>query len=289
MDVMIFTPTWRDPQTHQLAMHPACKASIEKQAEQFDGHVVWVIGEENPHPIGDYRNVLHQFQFARDLFLAGRFDALLTVEHDNELPDNALQLLCDTPGDVIYAPYVLRHGMRMLSTWQYINDRNLGMSLSIYPFELARYKAAGVGRVSGVGNGCTLFRRHVLERLPFRDVGDGKNYCPDIPFAEDALREGYVSMGRFDVPVGHWEDGKRLMPYEEAASVVYIAQETCNAMADGQVLHLVAGQEYHLTPIQAADLIRAGYLSRPALPETASVEPGSQKAVMPRAARRKRG
>lgn len=287
--VMIFTPTWRDPETHERAMHPACQASIAKQQGQFDGELLWVIGEENPYPIGDYRNVLHQFQFARDVFLDGPFDALLTVEHDNELPDGALQLLYDTPGDVIYAPYVLRHGMLQLSTWQYINDRNLGMSLSNYPHELARYKAAGVGRVSGVGNGCTLFRRHVLQRLPFREVGDGRNYCPDIPFAEDALREGFVSMARFDVPVGHWDNGRRLMPYEELPTVLYKATETCNAMADGQVLHLVAGEEYHLTPIQAADLIRAGYLQRQAQPETASIVPGGQQAVMPKATRRKRG
>lgn len=283
MKVLIFTPTYTDPETGKAAMHPACEASVIMQLRTFTGEADWRIGRENPHPVGDYRNVLHQYQVAREMFLAGDWDALLTVEHDNELPTDALQRMYATEADVVYAPYVLRHGMRQLSTWQYINDRNLGMSLSLYPFELARFKAAGVGRVSGVGHGCTLFRRHTLEALPFR--ADGENYCPDIGFAEDALRAGFVSMGRFDVPVAHWENGVRLEPYKEGGLVLYTATETCNALADGKVLHLEAGQTYELSPIAAADLIRAGYLAQ----ETASIAPTEVRAATTQTRKRAKG
>lgn len=283
--VLIFTPTYIDPETGQDAMHPACEASVIVQLRSFEGHADWRVGRENPHPVGDYRNVLHQYQVAQEVFLAGEWDALLTVEHDNELPDDALQRMYGTKADVVYAPYVLRHGMRQLSTWQYINDRNLGMSLTLYPFELAQLKAAGVGRVSGVGHGCTLFRRHTLEALPFRAVGDGTNFCPDIPFAEDALRMGFVSMGRFDAPVAHWEKGVRLEPYQEGGLVLYTATETCNALADGKVIHLEAGQTYELTPIAAADLIRAGYLAQ----ERATVAPSEVRGAPTASRKRAKG
>lgn len=61
----------------------------------------------------------------------------------------------------------------------------------------------------------------------------------------------------------------RLEPYQEGGLVLYIATETCNALVDGKVIHLEAGKTYELTPIAAADLIRAGYLAQ----ERATVAP----------------
>ena len=284
--VLIFTPTWKLA-NGDLAIHPDCEASID--AQQFNGEVDWALSTAQPYPVPDHRNVLEHYKTARLWLLRGDYDALLTVEHDNVLPDpDVLQRMYDTPGDVIYAPYMLRHGMRMLSVWQYINDRNLGMSLSNYPYELAQYKRQGYGRICGVGYGCTLFRRHVLERLEFRDGRDGVQVCPDIPFAEDALREGFVSMGRFDAPVAHYENGQRLDAYGEIPTVQYIARETVNAMADGKFFRLVKGETYTLTPTQAADLVRAGYIDTPptAAPETAAMEP-TRQAVTPKARNRR--
>jgi hypothetical protein len=283
--ILIFTPTWETP--GGLAIHPECEASIEAQV--FDGETDWAISTTQPYPVPDHRNVLEHYRTARLWLLRADYDALLTVEHDNVLPDaGVLQRMWDTPGDVIYAPYMLRHGMRMLSTWQYINDRNLGMSLSNYPYELAAYKRQGYGRVCGVGYGCTLFRRHTLERLEFRDGQDGVQVCPDIPFAEDALRAGFVSMGRFDAPIAHYENGLRLDAYGEIPTVQYIAKQTVNAIADGTFLRLVAGQTYTLTPTQAADLVRVGYIDtpQPTAPATAAIEP-TQRAVPPKAQARR--
>jgi len=188
MRLMIFTPTWLT-EAGEEAIHPACRESIE--ALKIEGSIRWVIGRENPFPVPDHRNVLHQYRAARALFLAGEEDALLTVEHDHALPDpGAVQRMLDTPGDVVYAPYLLRHGWPVLSTWQYINDRNLGMSLSNYRDELERAVRQVVWRICGAGFGCTLFRRHVLERIEFRVEWPQNGAHCDSFFTQDAFNLG---------------------------------------------------------------------------------------------------
>lgn len=286
-NVLVFTPTW-DDDSGKLAIHPECEAMIRANVEGFDGSAEWAIGLENPYPIGSHRNVLHQYQRARETFLRGTYDALLTVEHDNVLPDaGALQRMYGTQAAVVYAPYTLRHGANVLSTWQYINGRNLGMSLTNYPEELARYRRDGIGRVSGCGFGCTLIRRNVLETVGFREDGPYQ-VCPDIPFAEDCLRAGFVAMGRFDVPVAHWEWNERIEAYRSIELNRYTALETANVLADGTFIRLVEGREYALTPAQAAELSRAGYIEAvlDSRPEYAAVE-AAERAVLPKGRGRK--
>jgi len=269
MALLIFTPTWvlddgRD------AILPACREMIE--AQQIAGPWTWSIGLENPFPISEHRNVLHQYQKAREMFLKGDpegrpYEALLTVEHDHVLPDaGAVQRLMGTPGDVVYAPYVLRHGRFVLSTWQWINHRNLGMSLTNYPRELARARQAVIWKISGAGMGCTLFRRRALEAIPFAPSG-ARNPCPDLGFAEAALRAGFESFGRFDVPVWHWNGDRLLHPFEEFMMKKYIARETLNAVVCGRRVRFVAGREIELTEEEARQAERMGYLSAgPSLP-----------------------
>jgi hypothetical protein len=261
--VLVFTPTWVTA-SGEYAMRAECQAAI--WAQEFDGELEYKVGTDNPYPIGEHRNVTHQYQTAQGLLLAGDYDALVTVEHDNVLPDSgAIQRLYNSPGDVVYGVYQLRHNAQCLNTWQYINDRNLGMSLSHYPDELARYRRDGIGRICGCGMGATLFRRNALHAIPFRGEG-----APDINFAEDALRAGLLSMGRFDVPVGHFDGDVLLDPYATEEKMRVLAVETVNAIAGGAFVRLVAGEVYDLLPRVAADLLRCGYItSLPGEPETA--------------------
>jgi hypothetical protein len=302
MRLMVFTPTYTLPDGTE-AMAPECAEAVRSQVVNCD--VTYEIGRHNPHPGASHKNVLAQFQRAQARFLDGGYDALLTVEHDNVLPDSgAIQRLLDTPGDVVYAPYVLRHGVAVLSTWQYNGDKNLGESLSLKPDELERARAAVVWRVCGVGHGCTLFRRHVLEQIAFRK-GDGENYAPDIPFAQDALHAGFVSMGRFDVPVLHRQNEDWLHPYETIGLKRYYCRVTVNALTpDGSRFRLVQGEYVKMTPAQAYDLARAGFVTIPderlwvasglelgkdqqPETETATAEPVAERAVMPQPKRRK--
>ena len=122
-NLLVFTPTW-ETGAGQYAIHPECEAAIKAQRMGWPGQLDWCIGNENPYPIGDHRNVLAQYAKARALLLADDYyDALLTVEHDNVLPDAVVaRRMWETPADVVYAPYQLRHGAGCLSTWQYIGD-----------------------------------------------------------------------------------------------------------------------------------------------------------------------
>lgn len=273
--LLIYTPTWKT--SDGLAFHPMCRAAIETQQIAPDVAVEFVIGTDNPHPIGDHRNVLHQYQQARERLLAGPYDALLTVEHDNLLPDSdAVQRLLDTPGDVIYAPYLLRHGMRVLNTWQYINDRNLGMSLSHYRDELRRAREAAVWRISGAGFGCTLIRRHVLEQIEFTGATPrDQNQCPDLRFAEDCLRNGFAAYGRFDAPVMHWDGDTWLHPFQNRRNRMakYTALESVNVIAAGRWMRLTAGETVDLSDEEAAELTRLGVIRRENVPAPEIPEP----------------
>jgi len=269
MSLLIFTPTWISPITGEDAVHPACEASIKIQVGvEFD----WYVTADNPWPVYDergehvyhYENVLHQYCEARKYFLNGNWDTLLTVEHDNVLPDpEAVQRLMSTPGDVVYAPYLLRHGQKILSTFQWINDRNLGMSLSNYRAELKHARENVVHRVSGAGFGCTLIRRHVLMEIEFTGASDrDQNKCPDLRFAEDCLRRRFISNGRFDVPVMHYDGDYCFHPFQSRRNGVdkYIAQETVRAFAAGRIVQLTQGDEIELTEEEALELSRCGYI-----------------------------
>lgn len=263
--VLIFTPTWVKPDG-ELAMNPECRAAIE--AQQVAGGYEHRIGLHNPHPIGSHQNVLAQYQRIREEFLAGQWECLLTIEHDNVLPDAlAVQRLLDTldatRGDVIYAPYMLRHGAPTLSTWQWINSRNLGMSLSHYPRELERARQATIWRISGCGMGCTLFTRRAIEMIPF-EASAALNPCPDLGFAEKALRAGLQSYGRFDVPVLHIDGTRRLHPYEREAAMIYVALRSGRVVVGGnRYLKLTAGEEIELTDYEAKELAGVGYVQLP--------------------------
>ena len=252
MRLLIFTPTWIDRELGVDAIHPGCAASIRAA---MSADMEWIIGRENPYPIGDHRNVLHQYQQARAMCLEGDYDALLTVEHDNRLP-GAIERMLATDADVVYAPYLLRHGRPLLNTWQWINDREMGMSLSNYPDELARARAAGVWKISGTGMGCTLFRRRALELIEITASSDN-NPCPDLGFARAALRAGLVSVGRFDVPVAHYSRGRWRLPFEEQ-DMKYKVLESGQAMADGRIFRLKAGSEIELNAFEAEELGRLG-------------------------------
>lgn len=288
MKLLIYTPTYGD------GPRPECRASVEAQQTQHSWE--WVIDPDDPFPAPDHRNVLAKYQRAKARALAGGFDALVTVEHDMVLPVDALEKMANTAeGEVVYAPYVLRHSSHVLNTWQYINNHNLGMPLEMYPQELKQYIKAGVGRISGCGWGCTLIKRLVMERIPFHD-GNGANPPGDIQFAMDCLRAGVVAVGRFDAPCGHYTDeGRLLMPYQDTPELKRVeALQDVTVSIDGQSVKMIAGMRYTVTGDQAWDLERAGYVrirltepEQPAEVERAVVE-APEKAVLPVAKVQKR-
>jgi hypothetical protein len=154
------------------------------------------------------RNVLAQYSHARELCLSGPYDALVTIEQDMILPPHALATLWEDGAAVVYGTYMLRHGMPVINALRHENQRNLGMSLSLYNGALAQASKAERIEVSGVGFGCTLIRRSVLEAIPFRQ--DDAGNAPDMPFARDCLQRGIEQIARFNVRCGHIHEGEIL-------------------------------------------------------------------------------
>lgn len=276
--VLVITPVWR-------GVHPLCAAAM---GPQIGDGVEWVVDDRNPFPPPDYRNIRVKYQDARRRVLDGGYSALVTLEADVISPPGGLAMLLATPGDVVYGAMMLRHGVPLLNLFQHVGSRNLGMSLSNYPNELAAARRGGTWRVSGVGFGFTLVRRHVLEQIDFRDDLGGQ--ACDIPFAEDCLRTGFSAMGRLDVECGHVdEDAGEVVLWPRSAlegGMLYVVHETVNVMVDGRSMRLVAGEHVELMPQVAFDLIRAGYVT-PAHPIELATAPAGEQAVGQRQRRRR--
>ena len=297
MKVLAYTATFEEG--GRLAMRPECRASVESQV--FDGEIVWEVGLHNPWPYATHKNVLAQYQRAREMALEGGFDALWTFEHDMTCGPDALQRLSYTPAQVVYGVYLLRHGSWVLNAWEYVNDRNLGESLSLYPGKVAAARARGAVRVSGCGWGCTLIHRPVLERFEFHDEG-GENPAGDLAFAKDVLRAKVASVARFDVACDHFDEGLRLRPFGGAVSDVVKVRALANVVAPGDVV-MKRGGEYEVERKVVGDLVRAGYVEEVGGQESASDElrvtseegpevaamGGGERAVMRKGRRRREG
>jgi len=252
MRTLLYCATWETPEG--LAVHPRTRWAIDRL-----GVPDVVYGTVNPFPGYDHRNVTAQYTEAWRLAIEGDFDYLLTVEHDIEPPADALDKLiaCDAP--VAYGLYVFRQRTVPVVNCYRVEGRvNPGMSYGLFPDDLRRAKAAGVVEVSGVGFGCTLIRRNVLERVK----PQGEKDCDGF-FACECLRKGIKQVGRFDVECGHWHEGRRFMPFDlpDMIAVECMIGFVGKGFGPG-VKRYEAGQTYKIPKSipQVDDYFRAGYI-----------------------------
>jgi hypothetical protein len=157
--------------------------------------------------------------------------------------------------------YMFRDGAGILNVCQ-VDKRKPqpGRSLSFFPDELDYYQRTGRGEVGGIGLGCTLIHRVVLEHIEFRE-GPGGN-PPDIPFATDCIRLGVPQVGRFDVPCGHYTaSGVLLDPFTgDGIAVRGWALAGVTFAYNGQTRTLLRNR-YHTLPAPVAmRLIDDGYV-----------------------------
>jgi hypothetical protein len=251
MTILIFTPTCGDgPRAETLE-------SVKQQTyTDYVHEVSWL---ENPLPGRRMENVISQYQRAWKMALDGGYDALLTFEHDMVMEPDAVQKLYETDAPVVYGVYMLRHGQPTLSAWQYINNKALGMSLSLYPNDVRKGREQGWLEVCGVGWGCTLIRREVLERVTVRSTGASD--AGDMAFASDCVRGGIKQIARFDVPCQHiMPDGTVLHPYRGGIVARVLALQTFNAGVGRESIPMKKGRYYTIPPEDARELQRAGYV-----------------------------
>lgn len=144
-----------------------------------------------------YERVVNQYREGRRILLAGPWDAMLTVEDDMIVPSDTIGKLLATEADIAYGLYVWRADRRHVwNAYPEVTEKRAT------PFTTEQAKAAW-GRVidvAGIGNGCTLIRRRVLEAIDFSKRGAG---CADWYLSVDAQALGFTQRCDLSVVCGH--------------------------------------------------------------------------------------
>jgi hypothetical protein len=147
-----------------------------------------------------YDNVVRKYNEIRQVVLSNGYDALMTVESDMIVPKDALRRLAAVDADVAYGLYVWRHGIPFWTAYTELKaDR--GTPISMYP-ERAKEAWGQVIDVQGVGHGCTLIHRQVLEAMIFK-WEPGEFGCCDWHMALDCLEMGLTQKCDLGVVCGH--------------------------------------------------------------------------------------
>ena len=210
----------------KYGVRPVTWASINQAITAYDGPIDWVISH-NDNPLNEgFENVTRQHNKARDILLAGDYDALLSIEADMIVPADAISRLIEADADIAYGIYVWRHRPQRWNTYNEV-DLFGGWSYTMYP-DMAREAWGTVRDVAGLGMGCTLIKRRVLEHLPFR-LYDGRTddwimdvhgaemarhgidpyrprpgmFCDDWLLALEAQHFGYSQRANFNLICGH--------------------------------------------------------------------------------------
>jgi hypothetical protein len=142
--------------------------------------------------------VATKYEQVRQWMLAGNYDALFCVESDMLVPPDALQKLDELGVDIAYGLYCWRHGPHRWNAYTSL-EVDKGLSLCESPTQ-AKQLWGQVVEVAGLGLGCTLIRRHVLEVVPFRHRTH--MHC-DWLFAMDAAYAGAQQVAHLSVICGH--------------------------------------------------------------------------------------
>jgi len=225
-----------------IPLHPSrpIPASVQSGLDGLDHsvHLVdeWRLGEmEINQGAQAYDQITQKYQMARDRVLAGDYDAMMTVEYDNIIPADALTRLVAMDTDVAYGLYCCRRKFSRWLAFAEVYD-NWGHSLSGKP-ERAAAAWGNVVETKGVGFGCTLIKRRVLEAIPFRRFPNHPA-SNDWQFAIDVAAAGFIQKHDCGLLVGHvvqhdpeqqiWPIGE--LPYYRVVVPVDNTRETRRTM-----------------------------------------------------------
>jgi len=176
------------------------RAWLSWYAMDWDGRTDYFQMIGGDHDELPYDNILRKYSDARRAMLCGDYDALMTIESDMIVPRDALKRLVAMDTDVAYGLYVWRLGYPWWNAYTQLSAEK-GMTLSVQP-ELAKKLWGQVIEVKGVGNGCTLIRRHVMEALEFK-WSLGEFGCCDWHLAMDCQELGFIQKCDLGLICGH--------------------------------------------------------------------------------------
>ena len=198
MDVLVAIPTGK-----RLFDHAVRGIFLQERDSAHRMDVVFVSGGDTSMDARE--RVAAKYNRVRDIFLAGTWSHLWTVESDMVIPLDALKLLEAADADVAYGLYCFRRKPHEWNAYSVIDGME-AIPLTAAP-DRAKADWGGVVEVDGIGFGCTLIRRHVLQSFPFR-IGeethaDGERSHCDWYFAADCFAAGFVQRCHTAVVCGH--------------------------------------------------------------------------------------
>jgi len=166
-----------------------------------------VFAEYHEATKASYKVILSKFLRGREMFLAGNWDVFVTIEDDMIIPPDTFKRLAamiEGGAGVGYGLYTWRHNLFPSANnhWSaYLRlDQTEGRSIALDPVA-AQAAWGSVIDVVGVGMACTVIRRDVLERIPFRLGGPAAN---DWYFALDCQAAGVVQRCDLGLVCGHF-------------------------------------------------------------------------------------
>jgi len=168
--------------------------------QEWDGQLDFFHLLGGDFPIPSVNNVVRKYNQAREVVLKCGYDALFTAECDIIMPRDALKRLAAVDADVVYGLYVWRRGHPSWNAYSYVGGR----TARSFSRDLALAKASWgkVVGVKGLGNGCTLIHRRVLEKFPFRKMPVQQHSC-DWALSVDCQEAGFVQKCDLSVICGH--------------------------------------------------------------------------------------
>ena len=184
MKILIYTP-----EHPSYGIRPQTRCSIQAAIKNYDGPVDWLISTGDNPVNAAYDNVAYHHNKARSIILAGNYDAFLSIESDMIVPVDTIVGLIATDSDIAYGLYIWRHKP---FRWNAYKTLNLWGGESVtyhYNGNDARASWDRIIDVAGLGMGCTLIRRNVLEELEFR-LHDGTH-----SWIVDEYREQFETLG----------------------------------------------------------------------------------------------
>jgi hypothetical protein len=183
--VLVFTPCNR--------LEPETLAAIF--ALTYAGPIDRMFTHDNPERVRVNDNIIYNFRKMQRVVLAEKYDAVLIIENDIIPPADTIERLLALEADIAYGVYGLRRGFPTL------NVRH-PVSLQSFSEHRAEWveKFGQVIDVSGIGFGCTLIHRHVLETLELHSDNGGDG---DTQLARDARTYGFTQKADTTLLCGH--------------------------------------------------------------------------------------
>lgn len=210
-------------------IHPSTWESINSLS--WDKPLDIALGREDcPQEQHRYENLTKKHNCAKEMALRNGYDAVFFVEADMIVPPNALQRMTQIQADVVYGLYCSRHDNPLYGRHRWLAhcfDGAKSMTQwTEFDRDYIREKVwAKVRRSHGLGMGCTLIHRNVLESLLFRSHPQGR-VADDLLFAQDVHRLGFMQAHDFGVVCGHiLANGQHAVWPDVDADLLYRVEE----------------------------------------------------------------